>query len=433
MDSTQQNLGDFVDMPNADIFRRAACFDEFYADAIARHHSQYHRVALSASGPVRRVRDMYTGKIREMIYMASNDYLNLTTHPKVVQAGKDAVETYGAGAGSAPMLGGTTVLHERLEQRIAKFKSCGAAITFTSGFGSNAGTLLAMLSKRDVAIVDSCAHASLLDGCANTNIRPFRHNSMTSLERTLNSLKEDYRTKLIVVDGVYSMDGDIARLDKIVELAKAHSAYVMVDEAHATGVIGENGRGTLEHFHLEGKVDIVSGTFSKAVGVVGGFIATSRELVQLLKYYAHSYIFSTGMTPQAAGSIVAALEVIEQEPELRVRLWNNITYFREGLRARGFDLGAAETAIFPIILGDDMKVKEMCRLLHEDNVYANPVCYPAVAPKQARIRMSVMASHTQEHLDTVLGALERARKMCEGIGATASPDREPVRMGPEAV
>jgi len=324
-------------------------------------------------------------------------------------------------------LGGTTALHVQLEERVARFKSCESAIIYTSGFGSNAGTLLALLSKRDVAIIDSYAHASLLDGCANTNIRPFRHNNMTSLERMLHTVKDDFRTKLIIVDGVYSMDGDIARLDKIVELARAYHAYVMVDEAHATGVIGENGRGTPEHFHLEGKVDIVAGTFSKALGVVGGFIAASRELVQLLRYWSRSYLFSTAMTPQAVGSLIAALDVIEQEPELRAKLWTNISYFREGLTALGFDLGEAETAIFPIILGDDIKVKEMCRLLHEDNVYANPVCFPAVPPKQARIRLSIMAGHTREHLDAALVALDKARKRCHGVGAFTSSEREPLK------
>jgi len=354
--------------------------------------------------------DPYSGEIKEMIYMASNDYLNLTKHPKTIEAGKRALEKYGAGAGSVPLLGGTLDIHIELEKKIAKFKGCEDAILYTSGFGSNCGTLLSLLQNTDVAILDLLVHASIIDGCKNTNIEFFRHNNMASLEKTLQQAKDKYRTKLVVVDGVYSMDGDIAHLDQIVELARQYGAYVMVDEAHATGVIGSHGRGTPEHFNIEGKVDIVAGTFSKGFGGVGGFIAAKKELVEYLHYYSRHYMFSTAPTPQVTGSLIAAIDVIENEPELRKKLWDNIVYLRKNLLELGFNIGNSQTAIFPIIVGDDYKVKEMCRKCHEMGLYANPVLYPAVQKKLARIRLSLMAGHTREHLDRTLEILQHVAK-----------------------
>ena len=314
-----------------------------------------------------------------MIYFASNDYLNLTRHPRVIKAGREALEKYGAGAGSVPLLGGTFDLHVQLEQELARFKGCESAMIYTSGFGSNAGTLLSLLQKDDCAILDMLVHASIVEGCMNTNIRYFSHNNMKSLERALKRSQDKYRTRLVIVDGVYSMDGDIAKLDEIVELSHHYGAYVMIDEAHATGVLGVNGRGTPEHFHMEGKVDIVAGTLSKAMGSVGGFIATSRPLVELIRYYSRSYIFSTAMTPQTAGSLFGSLEGDRGGGELRDQLWENITYFKKGLLTLGFEIGNAETAIFPVIIGDDLVVKEICRRCHEENLYVNPVLYPAVS------------------------------------------------------
>lgn len=410
MDSTKFSLADFVNVPELDIMGRADLFNDFIKDIKDKHHFQYKRIALDGSGPIRKVIDNNTGQVREMIYFASNDYLNLTMHPKVIEAGKEALLKYGAGAGSVPLLGGTLDIHDKLEKRVAKFKSCQDALIYTSGFGSNAGTLLSLLQSEDVAVLDMLAHASIVDGCKNTNIKPFKHNDLRSLESVLKRVKDKYRTKLVVVDGVYSMDGDIAPLDKIVEIAKDHNAYVMVDEAHATGVIGRNGRGTPEHCNVEGKVDIVAGTFSKGLGVVGGFIAANKELIQLLNFYSRTYMFSTAMTPQATASLIAGMDVIENEPELRASLWENVNYFRKNLLELGFNLGNSETAIFPIIIGDDLIVKEICNKLNEMNIYVNPVLYPAVPKKLARIRMTVITNHTREQLDTVLNAMEHLGK-----------------------
>lgn len=410
MDSTKHSLADFLDLADKDIMGRARHFAEYVKDTYQRKHLQYRRVSTDGSGPTMKVIDPYTGNIQEMIYMASNDYLNLTRHPRTIAAGQAALLKYGSGAGSVPLLGGTLDIHVELEEKIARFKGCEDAILYTSGFGSNCGTLLAMLTDQDVAILDLLVHASIIDGCKNTNTQYFRHNNMDSLERALKKAKDKYRTKLVVVDGVYSMDGDIAPLDKIVELAHAYGAYVMVDEAHATGVIGPNGRGTPEHFGIEGQVDIVAGTFSKGLGGVGGFIAAKRELVDLLRFYSRSYMFSTAPTPQVTGSLMAALDVIETEPELREKLWSNIRYFRKHIVDMGYDIGKAETAIFPLIVGDDFKVREMCRRCHELGLYVNPVQYPAVPKRLSRVRISVMAAHTKEHLDRTLEIMEMVGK-----------------------
>lgn len=402
----EASLIDFIDIDGCDIMTRAKVFGEFALHTKNKKHDCYRRVSSTGSAPVVKVFDSHTNKEREMIYLASNDYLNLTKHPRTIAAGIKAVQKYGAGAGSVPLLGGTFDIHVELERKIAAFKGCKDAILYTSGYCANCGTLLAMLQRQDVAILDRLVHASIIDGCKNTNMKFFKHNNLQMLEQILSRSQKEFRTKLVVVDGVYSMDGDIAPLSQIVDLAKSYGAYVMIDEAHATGVIGKNGRGTPEHFGIEGKVDIVAGTFSKALGCVGGFVASNPELVELLHYYSRAYMFSTAPSPQVICSLIEALDVIETEPDLRQKLWQNITYFRENLLKLGFDIGDSQTAIFPIIIGDENKVKEACRMLHERDIYVNLVLYPAVPRKLSRLRMSLMATHTKEHLDKALSALE---------------------------
>ncbi|WHH61424.1 aminotransferase class I/II-fold pyridoxal phosphate-dependent enzyme [Petroclostridium sp. X23] len=410
MNSKKYSLADFYDIDDMDMMDRAKFFYEYLEDIHKNHHSQYRRISLNGSGPMMSIFDPYTGIEKEMIYMASNDYLNLTRHPRTIQAGRSALEKYGTGAGSVPLLGGTLDIHIDLEKRVAAFKGCESSIIYTNGFGSNCGSIAALLRENDVAILDMLVHASIIDGCKGTHMEYFRHNNMNSLEKVLQKCKDKFRTKLVIVDGVYSMDGDISHLDKIVELAHRYGAYVMVDEAHATGVIGKNGRGTPEHFNIEGKVDIVAGTFSKALGVVGGFVAGKNEIIEYLHYYSRPYMFSTAQTPQTAASLIEAMNVIEDEPELRMKLWKNINYFRENLLSLGFNMGNSQTAIFPVIIGNDVKVREVCREMHEAGIYVNPVQYPAVSRKLSRVRMSIMCNHTKEHLDRVLDVLEHLGK-----------------------
>lgn len=403
---TNFDLGGLPLQPDVDIYSKAKIFANVWDSYIDRNLLSLKRIALTGSKPIRLIWDAHAQKEREMIYFASNDYLNLTNHPKVIATGQAALLKYGAGAGSVPLFGGTLDIHVELEQKIAKFKGCESALIYTSGFATNASTLLSLLQKQDVAILDRLVHASIVDGCINTNAINFKHNDVASLEEVLQQCQNNYRNKVIVVDGVYSMDGDIAPLDKIQALAQKYGALLMIDEAHASGVIGENGKGSPEYFHLEGKIDIVSGTFSKALGGVGGFIAGSSDLIKYLSFYSRAYMFSTAMSPQTCGSLIAALDVIENEPEIRQRLWRNIHYFRSKLQTLGFNIGNSETAIFPIILGDNTLVMKMCQDLHERNIYVNPVLHPVVPRKLSRLRISLMSEHTIKQLDYVLDTLK---------------------------
>nr|MDD6336573.1 aminotransferase class I/II-fold pyridoxal phosphate-dependent enzyme [bacterium] len=414
LDSTKYSLADFQNKGDEPIAELAKRFYEMPEDYRRRGHMNYRRVALTGSGNYITVQEP-DGRVHEMSYFASNDYLNLTRHPRTIAAGRAALEKYGSGAGSVPLLGGTFDIHVELEKKVAAFKGCEDALLFSNGFGSNCGSISALLGDNGCAVCDMLVHASLLDGCKNGHIEFFLHNDMKSLEHALAKVKDKYKNILVIVDGVYSMDGDIAKLDQICDLAHAVGAIVVVDEAHATGVIGEHGRGTPEYFGLEGKVDVVAGTFSKAIGSVGGFMASSKEIINYLRFYARSYMFSTAITPQATASISAALDIIQDEPELRAKLWENIRYFRAGLDAMGLNLGDAQTAIFPIIVGDDLKVKEMCRECHEHGIYVNPVLYPAVRKRLARLRFSLMCTHTKEQLDDALNFLEYLRDKYEVV------------------
>lgn len=409
------NFSKIEEIEEGNIFERAKIAYDYLKYEYDKENLFTRRISLTGSSPEVEILDIYTNKKKKMIYFASNDYLNLTKHPKTIEAGISAIKKYGSGSGSVPILGGTTDLHIELENKIAKFKGCEASIAYSSGFGSNCGTLLSLLKKNDLAILDMYVHASIVDGCKNTNVEYFLHNDMKHLEKILKRSQNKYNTVLVIVDGVYSMDGDIAPLDKIVELAKKYGALVMVDEAHATGVIGKNGKGTPEYFNLEGQIDIVAGTFSKGIGSVGGFIASSKELVEMIRYYSRPYMFSTAITPQASASIIAALDIIQEDKELRNKLWDNIIYLKEKLLNLGFNLGNSQTAIFPIIIGDDEKTKAVCRYLHKNGVYVNLVLYPAVPKELSRIRISVMANHTKDHLDRLVNLLEKIGKELEII------------------
>ncbi|HHW13943.1 MAG TPA: aminotransferase class I/II-fold pyridoxal phosphate-dependent enzyme [Firmicutes bacterium] len=404
-----RNLADFYELPDRDIFAKARPLWEFVEELKGAGQYFYRRTLIGASEHRARVLDPLTGQVREMVMMASNNYLGLTTHPKVVEAGIKAQEKYGAGSGSVSLLAGTLDLHRQLEEKLARFKGCEDAIVFPTGYSTNVGCISGLLRKGDVAINDRLNHASIIDGCklSGADIRTFKHNDLRSLENLLEKCDQEYQGKLIVVDGVFSMDGDIAPLPQIVTLARNYGARVMIDEAHATGVIGDHGRGTPEYWHMEGQIDLVAGTLSKGLGGIGGFVASTKEVVNYLRFFGRSYMFSTSLPPAVSASLIAALEVIETEPELRQRLWDNIRYFTGRLRQLGFDLGNAQTAIIPVIIGDDTKVQLMCREMHEAGIFLNPVAYPAVPKRLSRLRLSLMATHTKEDLDQTLDALER--------------------------
>jgi len=406
----QMSLADFYSSPDPDIFAKTKALCD-YADSQRKiGHYAYRRTLLSACENRVVILDQFTGKSREMVMMASNNYLGLTTHPKVVRAGIEAYEKWGAGAGSVPLLAGTLELHRELERKLAAFKGCEDCIVFPAGWSSNVGVISGLAREGDLILNDILNHASIVDGSrlSGAEVKTFPHKNLAALDRYLERLSPRFHGRLVIVDGVFSMDGDIAPLPEMVDICRKHGARLMIDEAHASGVIGEHGHGSPEHFHLEGKIDIVAGTLSKGLGGVGGFAASTKEVVEYLRYYSRSYMFSTALPPAVTASLIAALDVIDTEPELRERLWWNIRYFRKGLTSLGFDLGESETAIFPIIIGDDWKVKEMTRLLHQDGIFANAVFYPAVAQRLSRIRMSLMATHTKEDLDLTIAACAKA-------------------------
>ncbi len=418
-DLFRDSLADFYELPDRDIFAKVEPFWRFTEMNKKSGYYLYRRTLLGPSANRVKVRDEVTGEVREMVMMAANNYLGLTTHPRVIEAGIKAYEKYGAGAGSVSLLAGTIDLHAELEQKLARFKGCEDAIVFPAGYSSNVGCVTALAREGDVIVNDILNHASIVDGSklSGATIKVFPHQDVEALDKLLARLRrqDDVHGILVIVDGVFSMDGDIAPLPKLIPIVRKHGARLMIDEAHATGVIGQNGHGTPEHWGVEGQVDVVAGTLSKGLGGVGGFVASSRDVVNYLRFYARSYMFSTALPPAVSASLNTALDVIEDEPELRARLWKNINYMREKLLGMGWDLGDAETAIFPLIIGDDYKVKEMGRQLDKMGIYVNPVFYPAVARKLSRIRLSLMATHTQEDLDDTLTAIEKTGKVVGAI------------------
>jgi glycine C-acetyltransferase len=350
---------------------------------------------------------------QEMLMFASNNYLGMTTHPKVKEAAIRAVEKYGVGAGSVRLLGGTFSIHEQLEERLAQFKGAEAAIAYSSGYVSNFSTLSTFLNRStDVAIIDENIHASLLDGLRFVRVpfRIFNHNDMADLEEKLKA-SVGHSNPVVIVDGIYSMDGDIARLPEIYRLARQHRALVIIDDAHATGVLGKHGRGTPEHFGLHGKIDIVLGTLSKGLGGIGGFAAGSKDLIVYLKHVSRGFVFSAALPPSTCAALIAALDVIEQEPQWVIRLQENAKLLRSGLQQLGYNTGLSETPVIPVILGDELKVYQMTRALHLLGIYVSPVTFPAVKKGTSRLRVSVMATHTPSDILRALEAFDKVRKM----------------------
>lgn len=359
---------------------------------------------------------------KEVVNLSSNNYLGLANHPKVKQASLEAIEKWGAGAGAVRWIGGTMSVHQELEERLAKFKNVESVLVFTSGFTANSGCIPAVLTDKDVVISDELNHASIIDGVRLSTAAykksqgwVFPHKDMDGLEDCLKRANEQgFAKKMIITDGVFSMDGDIAPLPEIVALAEQYDAFVMVDDAHASGVLGKNGAGTTSHFNLYGKVDIQLGTLSKALGVVGGYIAGSATLKDWLINRGRPYLFSTAHPPMVAAALIAALDIMENDPEPMRRLWDNTKKWKEMLANEGFDTMGSETPITPVYVGDEAKAQEMERLLWEEGVYALAILYPTVARGKARIRTMPSAAHTDEDLAFALEAFKRVRDKLSG-------------------
>jgi len=353
---------------------------------------------------------------KDVINLSSNNYLGLTTHPKLREAALRALKELGVGSGSVRSIAGTMEIHMELERRIATFKKTEASVVFQSGFAANAGTVAAILGKDDLILSDELNHASIIDGArlSRAAIRVFPHRNPTELGRLLEETASVKR-RLVITDGVFSMDGDIAPMPEIAALAKAHGAIMMVDDAHASGVLGQAGRGTVDHFGLHGQVDIQVGTLSKAIGVLGGYVAGTRSLIEYLYHRARPFLFSTSHPPAVAAACIAAFDVLEDEPERIERLWSNTKRFKDGLKRLGFNTGISETPITPIFVGEaDLAMKFSDRLF-DRGLFAQGIGYPTVAKGKARLRTIVTATHTEEELDRALSILEEVGRGLEII------------------
>ena len=345
---------------------------------------------------------------KQVVNLSSNNYLGLTTHPRLREGALDAIRVLGVGSGSVRTIAGTMDIHMELERRLAAFKKTEAVVVFQSGFAANAGTVAAVLSKDDVVISDELNHASIIDGCrlSRAAIRVFPHKDTGAARNILTELPAGQR-KLLITDGVFSMEGDLGPLPELCTLAEEFGCIMMVDDAHASGVFGKNGRGTVDHFQMHGRVDIQVGTLSKAIGVQGGYIAGRQHLKDYLIQRCRPLLFSTSQPPAVAAACIAAIDVLEQEPERIERLWERTRFFKSGLQALGFDTGVSETPITPVMVGEEATAQRLAARLFEEGVFATSVVYPTVAMGKARVRTIVTSEHTRADLETCIAAFEK--------------------------
>ena len=360
---------------------------------------------------------------KQVINLASNNYLGLTTHPKLREAALEATRKYGVGSGAVRTIAGTMKIHMELEEKIGRFKNVEACVVFQSGFAANAGTVSAILGKEDFIVSDELNHASIIDGArlSRAKILVFRHKDMAHAEEQLASIKDQPGRRLLITDGVFSMDGDIGPLPALCNLAEKYGAIMMVDDAHASGVLGRNGRGTIDHFNVHGRVDIQVGTLSKAIGALGGYVCGSRDLIDFLYHRARPFLFSTSHPPSVAATCIAAFDVLEKEPERMERLWENTRLWKKELGNLGFNIGgintpASETPITPIIIGDGRLTMEFSRELFKEGVFGTGIAFPTVPEGKARIRTIMTATHTHDQLGQALQVLKRVGKRMGIVG-----------------
>jgi len=397
---------------------RVKPFSDYYRDALAHGQVHYGREIVSAVSHRTQVRSL-DGGTREMIMLGSNNYLGLTTHPHVTERIKKALDEFGAGMGGPPLLGGMSQLHVELEKRLSQMKGTEDTMLFGSGYQANLGWVTTLLRDDDVLLYDEYNHASLYDGialaAASASFKAIRfaHNDMAHLEKLLIRSRKDtsrkYRQIFVATEGVYSMDGDLAPLPRISELCAQYGATLMVDDAHGTGVMGKTGSGVGEHFGMHGGVDLWLGSFSKAFGMTGGFISTTREIVDYLRFCSRSYVFSAHLPITTVAGVLGGLETLEKEPELIVRLHQNADYLETALKKLGFRTHR-EAAIIPVMVPSEVNIREVCKLFDDENIFLNSIEYPAVPRDGQRLRLSVMATHTKEDLDLTIAAFARIGK-----------------------
>lgn len=388
-----------------DVFQKCRDYQQARDLRTADLYSYYRPIA-SAQDP-----EVTMADGRRLVMLGSNNYLGLTNHPEVKEAAATALARYGTGCAGSRLLNGSLDLHEQLEAKLATFMRREAAVTFSTGFQVNLGTLSCLLGRHDVAILDALDHACILDGCrlGFGKIWKFPHNDMAGLEKKLAAVPEG-QGRLVVVDGVYSMEGDVAPLVEIAALSKRFGARLMVDDAHGIGVLGACGRGTAEHFGVEADVDLVMGTFSKSLAAIGGFVAGDAGVIDYVRHTARSAVFSAALPPASAAAALKALEIVEREPERRKQLWETTAYMKRELAALGLDTGNSESPVIPVVVGDDVRALQAVRRLHDEGVFVNCVISPGVPEGRAMLRTSYMATHQRAHLDRALDAIGRVTR-----------------------
>jgi len=394
---------DYEYIPGMDAWSRAKLFQAYLDDQIAKNQLNYRLVTTSGCGPVVEM------KGQKLISLVSNDYLGFTQHPAVKKAAIEGILKYGTGAGASPAIGGHYDYHEYLEKKIAGFFRKEHAVIHTTGYNANSSPLQCILTKDDLVIPDAGVHTSVMEGCQMFNRKTVKHNDLAAYEHALKLSKGKHPLILMIIDGVYSQDGDLAPLREIIALCKKYGARLMVDDAHGTGVVGKTGRGLIEACNAWNDVDLITGTFSKTFGHIGGYVVAGEEMVNYLKYQSKQHLFSASSTP-AALSIVKAIELVDEEPLWMSVLKDNIKYFRHGLLSLGLNIGDTRSAIFPVRTGDKIKNAKICYALQQKGVYANQINYPAVSLKDARIRMGVTALHNKAQLDEVLNVWADIKK-----------------------
>ncbi len=392
-----------------DLKGRTDFFSDWIRRGIGRGDSMHLRLVSSAADREVEVLDRHTGKPRRMLMFGSNNYLGLANHPYVKERVAEALHTYGAGVGGPPLLNGYTALHDELEARLSALKGTEDTVLFHSGYGANVGLVSCLADRHDTVIYDAYCHASFHDGLKMTSASSakFAHNDTEELAQLLEAADTDGRGDLFVgVEGAYSMDGDTAPLDEVARLCQKHGAHLIVDDAHGTGVTGPSGAGTAKAYGVSDAVAVNWGTFSKAFGVVGGFVSTSQAIADYMRFFARSYVFSASLPPQVVAAVLAGLDLLEREPQIHARLWENIRYTAEGLRRLGFDIGEPETAIIPLHLPMTMNIRRAAFRFHKMGIFLNTIEYPAVPVSKQRFRISLMATHTKADIDRLLECVE---------------------------
>jgi 8-amino-7-oxononanoate synthase len=352
---------------------------------------------------------MISGK--KFIMAGSNNYLGLANDPRMKEAAINAIKKYGTGSTGSRFLNGNTVFHQELEEKLANFTGKEAALVYATGYQMNVGTVSCLLGKKDVAVIDKLDHASILDGVtfSSAAMKRYKHNDMADLEKVFSQIDKD-TGKIVIVDGVFSMEGDICNLPEIVKIAKKNSAVIMVDDAHGTGVLGENGHGTCEHFGLVGEVDLISGTFSKSFASIGGFVASDKDTINYVRHRSRSMMFSAALPPTCVAAVLKAIDIIKSEPQRRKRLWDNTHKLKNGFKSLGFNTLQSQTPIVPVVIGDEKKCFAVWKALYEMGIFTTPVIPPAVTLQHTLLRVCITATHTDKHIEQILGAFAKCTK-----------------------